>query len=755
MKTRLPGLALACALASGALFAQEPAKPGATATPEYPDFYTGESGKAPKGIDFVQAIKVSAPAYCSEIQGDTTVTFQAPGMTQAKAFCWQQPPPAKPTPPEGLWRRVKRALSGGEPPTPPAKPSPWGHDAAVADLKLAADGNGSFVFPADQFPNGPITIRIHAKDEGKKQDICELQLFNRGGVAWNQGIPKADPPAAKGLKLLFADDFAGPLSISPDGKNARYPAHKTGGGDFSGWIFSDPAGENDPFGQAGTWLRIHASKKPGTKGRSGILSSIRGDGSGVSALPPCYFECRFVAQSAPGTWPAFWTLTKGTIGMDKAAPEYEAVKKAGGDELDIIEAYGGYGPKNPNSGGNYCIVSHFWNQPKPAWHEPKGADGKPNPLYKPHSAVVDTLALGGKSSWSWTFHTYGLLITETDTVYYFDGSEVLRHPTGPVSKTQPTWFLVNYAIGGISGWQIDLERYGNQSDMWVDYIRVYSGRTQMPDIVSSGFPGAKPAAVTISCVTEGAPIHYTTDDSEPTENSPRYQGPIAISKACTVKAKAFGKDLKPSSTAKHIITAAPGVAGSIGINFVTAEGADQTLAANDIAGIGPEAQGNWNAVSAEVKTASGFITSDGAPSPVTLSIEGEAKPATGEPWGFGGNDLKLKRGNLVSNPRLVIKGIPYAKYDVIVILGAGIHNVQGEVSLAPLGSDTPSDAFSFDYGWNGGKHAVATTKPGETPKNMNYIVFKGATAPDIAVTMKWLAGKGWTGISALQIIPRQ
>ena len=32
-----------------------------------------------------------------------------------------------------------------------------------------------------------------------------------------------------------------------------------------------------------------------------------------------------------------------------------------------------------------------------------------------------------------------------------------------------------YAIGGLSGWHIDLNRYGNQSDMWIDYVRVYQG----------------------------------------------------------------------------------------------------------------------------------------------------------------------------------------------------------------------------------------------------------------------------------------
>ena len=444
------GLALVVALVPCAFPARGQAQPAA----ESSGFYTGQDGKAPEGIEFVQAITVDAPAYGAAIQGDTTVAFRAPGMVRVKAWCWQQPTAAR--------------------------PSHGGHDAVVADLAPGADGMGSFVFHADRFPNGPLTIRLHAKDDGRKQDICELQLLNRGGVVWNQGIPRADPPAAMGMKLAFADDFDGPLSVSRDGTGARYACHKTGGGDFSGWPFSDPAGDNDPFGQAGTFLRIHASKAPGGKGRTGILSSLRADGSGVSATPPCYFECRLVAHSAPGTWPAFWTLTKGTLGLDEAAPGYEALAKAGCDELDVIEGYGGYGRGHPNSGGKYSIVSHFWNQPEPAWFAEKDAGGKPNPLFKPHHTVVDTLALGARSSWSWTFHTYGVLVTGTDTVYYFDGIEVLRHPTGPVSRSQPTWFLINYAIGGNSGWPIDLERYGNASDMWVDYVRVYQGATQ-PD----------------------------------------------------------------------------------------------------------------------------------------------------------------------------------------------------------------------------------------------------------------------------------
>ncbi len=402
------------------------------ASDEYPEFYNGDSAK---GVDFVQSIKVLTPRYCSNVKGSFKVVFEAKGMTQALARCWK---------------------SGGE----------WGSDAVLADLKLDADGLGEFTFPADEFPNGPLTIRIQAIDGKGHQDYCELQVYNLGGEKWKQGIPKSDPPGAKGMKLVYKDDFDGPLSISPDGRGAKYAAHKTGGGDFSGWPFCDQEGDCLPFGQQGTFLRIHASKPFGTKGRTGILSSIRSDGTGVAVPVPAYFECRLICHSVPGSWGAFWTLSKGTIGMSKDDPKFEETKKAGCDELDVLECYGGYGPRNPNHGGKYGVTTHWWGQKEM---------GK-----APHS-FPDAMKMAGGSSWSWTFHTYGLAITETDTMYYFDDVEVLRHPTGPVTKSQDTWFLINYAIAGISGWPYDLERYGNESDMWVDWVRVYCGKDMPKD----------------------------------------------------------------------------------------------------------------------------------------------------------------------------------------------------------------------------------------------------------------------------------
>ncbi|MBR3223366.1 MAG: family 16 glycosylhydrolase [Kiritimatiellae bacterium] len=415
-------LAIAAAFALSALCAF------GAANDEYPEFRSGESTK---GEEYVQAIKVLAPQHRSEVRGNVTVEFEARGMKRALARCW-------------------RHVGGA-----------WGSDATLADISLKPDGRGRFVFRADDFPAGPTTIRIEAIDGNGLRDYCELQLYNLGGVPWRQGIPKADPPGARGMKLVYKDDFDGPLSISPDGRGAKYAAHKTGGGDFSGWPFSDQKGDCMPFGQQGTYLRIHASKPAGSKGCTGIISSLRSDGTGVAVPVPAYFECRLMCHSAPGSWGAFWTLTKGTIGMNVDDPRYAETKNAGCDELDVIECYGGYGKGHPNHGGKYGVTTHWWGQPQA---------GKP-----PH-AFPDAMQMAGRSSWSWTFHTYGLAITETDTVYYFDDVEVLRHPTGPVTKSQDTWFLINYAIAGISGWPYDLERYGNESDMWIDWVRVYCGR---------------------------------------------------------------------------------------------------------------------------------------------------------------------------------------------------------------------------------------------------------------------------------------
>jgi len=371
-------------------------------------------------------VSVVSPPYCSKIKGDTTVTVAAPGFKSVTVNCWKQG--------EG-----------------------FGADSTVATVALDAKGEGAFVFPADAYPHGPITVRISGQNEAVK-DNCYLQLYNRGGVSWNEGLPKDSPPAAKGMALIFADDFAGPLSISSADPKATYYDHKPPGGsqDFSTLRFTSFDKPNNPFSQVDSYLRIRASEKSKS---AGLISSMKNDASGITARAPCYFECRFIGPNAIGTWPAFWIMTDYMTAHVKG-------RKVPCDELDIIEAYGGEGPRTPNAFDTYMISPHAWEQ---------GESGKAMEK-KAFEAVHNPVRMrkfGIPSAWFESFHTYGCKVTEMETVYYCDNIEVGRHATLPLSKKEPFFFLINLATGG--GWPVDLSRYNGLADMYVDYVRVYSG----------------------------------------------------------------------------------------------------------------------------------------------------------------------------------------------------------------------------------------------------------------------------------------
>ncbi len=372
-------------------------------------------------------VSVLAPDYCSDVKGDVAVKLSAPGFRSVTVKCWKQG--------EG-----------------------FGSDSTVATVPLDGEGTGSFIFPAEQYPHGPITVRIHGEN-GALKDNCYLQLYNKGGVAWGAGLPKDPPPAAKDMSLVFADDFTGPLSIGKDPK-ATYFDHKPPNGwqDFSVHRFSDFHSPLNPFAQVDTYLRIRASDKVKS---AGLICSAKSDGfGGINAKAPCYFECRFIGPNAIGTWPAFWLLTAG------AKPEDKTHGMKGGDELDIIEAYGGEGPHEPNAFDTYMISPHCWDQ---------GAAGKAleTKAYQGMHNPARMHKLGIPSTWFEAFHTYACKITETDTSYYCDDIEVGRHATFPLSKDRPFYFLIDLGTGG--GWPVNISRYGTV-DMYVDYVRVYQGK---------------------------------------------------------------------------------------------------------------------------------------------------------------------------------------------------------------------------------------------------------------------------------------
>jgi hypothetical protein len=368
---------------------------------------------------------VTSPPYGSEVKGGTKITFSGPGLTKVVVKCWQ----------------------AGE---------GFGSDSVVGEVDLNADGTGEVTFPAENYPHGPVMVRVLGTGDAKTKNNCYLMLYNTGGTRWNVGIPDSIPDPAKGMKLIFADDFAKPeLSITKDGQDATYMSHKPGGGDFSGIPFGDHENaETTPFSQKDTYLRIRADQ---SKKTTGLISSLRKDGTGLTFKVPFYAECRFIAQSSPGTWPAFWTMTTGVAkGLKTPA-----------DELDVIEAYGGEGSGAPNQRG-YWIHAHYWNQ---------APDGKKDYTQDRFAGMIKMDQIQGHSSASWfeTFHTYGVHVDAENTVYYCNGIEVARHKTARISKAEPHFFFINMAVGGASGWKIDLTKYGGVADMYVDYVRVFQG----------------------------------------------------------------------------------------------------------------------------------------------------------------------------------------------------------------------------------------------------------------------------------------
>lgn len=82
-------------------------------------------------------------------------------------------------------------------------------------------------------------------------------------------------------------------------------------------------------------------------------------------------------------------------------------------------------------------------------------------------------------------------------------------------------------------------------------------RTRVSRPVFTPASGASPVAVTISTVTSGATIYYTTDGSHPYAGNPnavQYAGAIQINQATTLRARAFKAGSYGSFSARALIT---------------------------------------------------------------------------------------------------------------------------------------------------------------------------------------------------------
>ena len=146
-----------------------------------------------------------------------------------------------------------------------------------------------------------------------------------------QGAKELSGPDLTGYRLVFEEEFTGPLSVSAYGPGTKWIAHTPYGGDFGEAWFTDPTFSPSPFSIKNGILNITAWKDRTNKNhwRSGLLSSVDRSGAGF-AQALGYYEARMQLPTGPGVWPAFWLDGLGSFKTPKT-------KTA---EVDILEEYG-------------------------------------------------------------------------------------------------------------------------------------------------------------------------------------------------------------------------------------------------------------------------------------------------------------------------------------------------------------------------------------------------------------------------------
>jgi len=186
-----------------------------------------------------------------------------------------------------------------------------------------------------------------------------------------------------------------------------------------------PTASLNPFSIADGHLTITASATPpdmlslvgGKAYTSGLLNTHYSFSQEYG-----YFEARIDVPDNTGAWPAFWLLPQ-----DDSWPP----------EIDIMEMQG----SNPNT-----LIETAHSKATGTHTQDRGLP-----------AVESTAG----------YHTYGLLWTATQLVWYFDGTEVHRTAT-PDDMHKPMYMVLDNALGMSS--TVDLS-HGDQ--MHVDYVRAY------------------------------------------------------------------------------------------------------------------------------------------------------------------------------------------------------------------------------------------------------------------------------------------
>ncbi len=145
-----------------------------------------------------------------------------------------------------------------------------------------------------------------------------------------------------------------------------------------------------------------------------------------------YYVVRIELQKEPGHWPAFWLMGRGVSKIGNGGRD--------GTEVDIME--------KPWRDGRLNHALHWDGYGKEHKSEGKVAD-------------VPGVMQG--------FHTYSLLWTPEEYVFYVDGRETCRTKAGGVCQA-PLYIKLSDEVGD---WAGDIKTAKLPDQFRVDYVRVY------------------------------------------------------------------------------------------------------------------------------------------------------------------------------------------------------------------------------------------------------------------------------------------
>lgn len=162
-----------------------------------------------------------------------------------------------------------------------------------------------------------------------------------------------------------------------------------------------------------------------------------------------YFECRVALQRQFGHWSAFW-LQSPTIGKMVGNPAQSGV------EIDVFEYLRKF--------GDGVVHNLHWD----GYHEN-------------HKHVGGRTTMHGLSK-GW--HTFGLLWTDREYVFYVDGKQTWR--TQQAISRRDEYLILSLEVGK---WAGEISKASLPDSLCVDYVRVYKkAGTGLPPVARSREP---------------------------------------------------------------------------------------------------------------------------------------------------------------------------------------------------------------------------------------------------------------------------